>query len=295
MTLQSTPEVGLDTSPTARPVRRALDRGMVLVGEILITAGVILGLFVVWQLFYTDVQSGRTQAAALDELTFPETPRVAASTGTGETAEPDALDSHIGDTIAEALAQDDRSDEPEAHAAVTVSTLDPTPSTEGQADTADFSADDEFDTSGSDSSESEESEESETDESATPAVALADDDDDIFVKSDTTLESIDHDTPGEPRDSHRWDESRLVASGGALHHEDLTATPLDDPRPDDPNAAWLADLYSQFIDEPETAGNTKKRRRGEPNPVDVAFKSSEQDGEAKVSTLKRLMSALKKL
>ena len=34
---------------------------------------------------------------------------------------------------------------------------------------------------------------------------------------------------------------------------------------------------------------------GEPNPVDVAFKSAEQDSEAKVSTLKRLMGALKKL
>ena len=60
------------------------------------------------------------------------------------------------------------------------------------------------------------------------------------------------------------------------------------------NAVWLADLYSQFIDEPEANGG-KKRRRGEPNPVDVAFKAAEQDGEAKVSTLKRLMGALKKL
>ncbi len=65
---------------------------MVLVGEILITAGAILGLFVVWQLFYTDVQSGRTQDAALNELSFPEIARVAASTGAGETAQPDAPD-----------------------------------------------------------------------------------------------------------------------------------------------------------------------------------------------------------
>ncbi|HEX2575715.1 MAG TPA: hypothetical protein VHK88_05155, partial [Aquihabitans sp.] len=105
---------------------------------------------------------------------------------------------------------------------------------------------------------------------------------------------VDHEQPGE-LDQHRWDESRLVADGGALHHEDLTATPLDEARPTDPNAAWLADLYSQFIDEPEAAANGKKKRRGEPNPVDVAFKSAEQDTEAKVSTLKRLMGALKKL
>ena len=90
MTLQSPPEPGLDASPTARPARRAIDHGLSILGEILITAGVVLGLFVVWQLFYTDVQSGRTQSAALDELTFPERPRVAAGTDTGETAQPEA-------------------------------------------------------------------------------------------------------------------------------------------------------------------------------------------------------------
>jgi len=42
-------------------------------------------------------------------------------------------------------------------------------------------------------------------------------------------------------------------------------------------------------------GAGKKRRRGEPNPVDVAFRTEEQDDEAKVSTLKRLMGALRKL
>ncbi len=92
MTLQSPPELGLDASPTARPARSRIDQVLVLVGEILITAGVILGLFVVWQLFYTDIQSDRTQSAALDELTFPEMPRVVAATGTGETAQPDAPD-----------------------------------------------------------------------------------------------------------------------------------------------------------------------------------------------------------
>jgi len=90
MTVQSPPEPGPDASPTVRPARRGIDHALVLVGEILITAGVILGLFVVWQLFYTDVQSGRTQAAALNELTFPETPRVAASTGAGAAAQPAA-------------------------------------------------------------------------------------------------------------------------------------------------------------------------------------------------------------
>ena len=42
-------------------------------------------------------------------------------------------------------------------------------------------------------------------------------------------------------------------------------------------------------------GYSELSRKGEPNPVDVAFKSAEVEGEAKVSTLKRLMGALKKL
>ncbi len=110
------------------------------------------------------------------------------------------------------------------------------------------------------------------------------------------LDDVDHELPSPRPAAHRWDESRLVADGGALHHEELTPTSLDEPRPTDPNAAWLADLYSQFIDEPEAAATpAKKRRRGEPNPVDVAFKSDEQDADARVSTLKRLMGALKKL
>lgn len=98
-------------------------------------------------------------------------------------------------------------------------------------------------------------------------------------------------------DEHTDAALGLVARGplDPLHHDDVEPTPLDDARPSDPNAAWLADLYSQFIEEPEAQGGAKKRRRGEPNPVDVAFKTSEQDGEAKVSTLKRLMGALRKL
>lgn len=92
MTAQTSPASTPATADASRPARGAVDRGMVLLGEILITAGVILGLFVVWQLFYTDVQSGRTQAAALDQLTFPETPRVEAGAGATQSDEPVAPD-----------------------------------------------------------------------------------------------------------------------------------------------------------------------------------------------------------
>ena len=95
-----------------------------------------------------------------------------------------------------------------------------------------------------------------------------------------------------------WDEKRRVADGNALHHEDIAPTSLDEPRPADPNAAWLADLYAQFIDDPEmggSGGGSKKKKRGDTQALDVAFKAQEVDAEAKVSTLKRLMGALKKI
>jgi len=112
------------------------------------------------------------------------------------------------------------------------------------------------------------------------------------------LSEVDHEMPSE---DHSWDESRRVADGNALHHDALEPTSLDEPRPADPNAAWLADLYAQFIDDPEAAGagggggTGKKKKRGDTQVLDVAFKADEVEGEAKVSTLKRLMSALKKI
>ncbi|MBX3312909.1 MAG: DUF4388 domain-containing protein [Actinobacteria bacterium] len=105
--------------------------------------------------------------------------------------------------------------------------------------------------------------------------------------------------PADPDLGAGTDDADAVATPELTHAipdapED-EATSLDEARPSDPNAAWLADLYSQFIDEPEAVNGSKKRRRGEPNPVDVAFKATDQSGEEKVSTLRRLMGALRKL
>ncbi len=126
----------------------------------------------------------------------------------------------------------------------------------------------------------------------TIAGALAADEGAVAVAA--PLEEIDHDLPA---DEGSWDEKRRVADGNALHHEDIEPTSLDEPRPADPNAAWLADLYAQFIDDPEMggAGAGKKKRKGDTQALDVAFKAEEVDAEAKVSTLKRLMGALKKI
>jgi len=76
------------TSPPLSNRRRASRGWIALLGELLITAGVLLGLYVVWQLFYTDIQSARTQHAALEQLHFPETiqPPVVASASDGDVA-----------------------------------------------------------------------------------------------------------------------------------------------------------------------------------------------------------------
>jgi hypothetical protein len=91
-----------------------------------------------------------------------------------------------------------------------------------------------------------------------------------------------------------WDAARRLDDGDQLHHEAVMPTSLDEPRPADPNAAWLADLYAQFIDDPEMGG-AKKSKKKDTQALDVAFKTGEIEGAAKVSTLKRLMGALKKI
>ena len=47
-------------------------------GELLLTLGVLLGLFVVWQLWWTDVLGARAQAAVVAELSWPAPPPAAA-------------------------------------------------------------------------------------------------------------------------------------------------------------------------------------------------------------------------
>lgn len=60
--------------------RSVVSRATGVVGELLITAGVLLGLFVVWQLWWTDVVGQREQAAVVAGLGWSEvtgdTPRV---------------------------------------------------------------------------------------------------------------------------------------------------------------------------------------------------------------------------
>ena len=84
MVVDSAPSLDADSGPsTPRKSPRVLDTTLGVLGEVLITAGLILGLYVVWQLFYTDVLSGRSQDAALDQLEWAESVRVPAISGDG--------------------------------------------------------------------------------------------------------------------------------------------------------------------------------------------------------------------
>ncbi|WP_297081572.1 class E sortase [uncultured Demequina sp.] len=65
-----------------RPPAHAVDGGARLsvigvLGELLILAGVLLGLFVLWQLFYTDIQGERAQQEVVDSLEWVDSDVVA--------------------------------------------------------------------------------------------------------------------------------------------------------------------------------------------------------------------------
>ncbi|WP_084039040.1 class E sortase [Demequina sp. NBRC 110053] len=55
-----------------RPPARARVSVVGVLGELLILAGVLLGLFVVWQLFYTDVQGERAQREVVESLEWAD-------------------------------------------------------------------------------------------------------------------------------------------------------------------------------------------------------------------------------
>jgi len=83
-----------------------------------------------------------------------------------------------------------------------------------------------------------------------------------------------------------------------LHHDDealaaATAEPVEETEPQDPNAAWLENLYAQFIDEAAAEGKDGKARKKE--ALDVAFQAPEHGDNEKAGTLRRLVDALRRL
>lgn len=59
---------------SSAPRRGAFEAVLGVTGEILISAGVLIGLYVVWQLFYTDVQSERVHDRTLDAIEWEQQP-----------------------------------------------------------------------------------------------------------------------------------------------------------------------------------------------------------------------------
>lgn len=85
------------------------------------------------------------------------------------------------------------------------------------------------------------------------------------------------------------------ANAGILgrHDDALSAATSDDAAAMDPNAAWLENLYAQFIDDTAEAPSGKNKKKVE--ALDVAFQAPEQGDTEKVGTLKRLAAALRRL
>ena len=91
--------------PVAATRRRPSDVlfGVVgVVGELLITLGVVLGLFVVWQLWWTDVQAARAQEQIVAGLDWPRPSSADAPVAGLRTGPPPTLDepTQDGETIA---------------------------------------------------------------------------------------------------------------------------------------------------------------------------------------------------
>ena len=78
-----------------------------------------------------------------------------------------------------------------------------------------------------------------------------------------------------------------VAEAG--QHDTVLEEAINDPQ-QDPNAAWLENLYAQFIDEAGDKGRSTKKEA-----LDVAFQADEQAATEKVGTLRRLVDALRRV
>lgn len=89
---QRPPEQPPQQAPGRTPRRAtAFDRALALVGELMIIAGVLLGLYVTWQLLYTDVTAEREQDALLETLDWAYTAPVTAGDGTTTDAGPEII------------------------------------------------------------------------------------------------------------------------------------------------------------------------------------------------------------
>lgn len=74
-TVAETPAATPDATPPRAP--GVGSRLVTLLGELMIIAGVLLGLYVVWQLFYTDIGATAAQNEAVEQLDWAYAPDTA--------------------------------------------------------------------------------------------------------------------------------------------------------------------------------------------------------------------------
>jgi sortase A len=72
--------------PDATPARASGGghRWVALAGELMIIVGALLGLYVVWQLFYTDIEANQIQDQTVQDLDWAYTPPITAGTTTSD-------------------------------------------------------------------------------------------------------------------------------------------------------------------------------------------------------------------
>ncbi|MGC4175327.1 class E sortase [Demequina sp.] len=84
-----------DSAPAPQPRKKpgVGSRLIALVGELMIIAGAVIGLYVVWQLFYTDIEANSIQEEAVKELDWAYTAPITAGepTSTGPETIPNEL------------------------------------------------------------------------------------------------------------------------------------------------------------------------------------------------------------
>ena len=56
------------TATTARTKPSLFNRIIGVLGELLITAGIVIALFIVWQIWWTDIEANRAQANEIEQL-----------------------------------------------------------------------------------------------------------------------------------------------------------------------------------------------------------------------------------
>lgn len=103
----SEPTATPDATPAPQPAKApgGGSRALALVGELMIIAGALLGLYVVWQLFYTDIEANAVQEQTVKDLDWAYTPPITAGTPTPDGPETIPADLQMSPDTAPVMAE----------------------------------------------------------------------------------------------------------------------------------------------------------------------------------------------